>query len=642
MKVSTLLSSSVCLAASIALASAQSTKFKPTWESVGVKNDAPEWLKDAKFGIYTHWGPQTFLGTLPVTGSIGYYNNMYVKDSPVYKYHVENYGSPSEVGYKDMVDYFKAKDFDSEKWAQTFYDSGARFAGMVVIHHDNFCMYNSDINPVNAKQKGPKRDITGELAASYRKRGMNFITTFHNMASWGHSFLGSYDYDGSDPKYVGMYNEPHKKSDPCTREYLDRQLGLVKEVIDKYEPDSIWFDYGLYNALKEDDRLDLASYYYNWAEDHNKDVTFIHKHGTKLPTGMLNTERGRPGNMMEKTFMNDESIGVRYWFLNKERYDDAGNFPGEYLTHTLIDLVSKNGTFLLNIAPDLDGNIPADQLEVLNIMGSWLDRYGEAIYKTRPWENYGEGPHQVRFQGKISGSEEAMRQYSNSDIRFTKSKDGKTVYAIYLGQVSADTPIRSMFVDKPELLKGAKLVGGGAVKMTVNKDKHPVLDISNIPVDNINAVGVAIAIPAEAISYNPKATEVKFKQVSLSVDTASIHGDSIQLVTIDADDSIRALEPWTNKEDSFSWEVEIPAAGTWVVEPTILAKSPTSVTVTLAGETKTTQLNIKRVKSKPGKSDFGSFKIDKPGTYTLKVASDSSNPKWKPFHTYGMKIKQVE
>lgn len=615
-------------------------QFTASWESLKAKDDAPEWLKDAKFGIYTHWGPQTYFGDLPLRYSIAYYNYIYKAGTEEQKYHMKHYGDPAKVGYKDVIDEFKAKDFDPDVWADTFYDAGARFAGMVVIHHDNVAMWDSQVNPYNMMRLGPKRDITGELAKAYRAKDMKFLATFHSLGSWGHSFIDSYKYDGKTAPE--LYNEPHESDEKCSREFLQRNIDQIKEVLDKYRPDGIWFDYGLYHSLEDQDRLDIISAYYNWGEESNQDVVLIHKHGNKIPTGILDTERGRGPDLREKTWMNDESIGVSYWYLNRERKQSFGSFSGKYLTHVIIDLASKNGTFLLNVAPDKHGVIPDDQKAILNDIGGWLKKYGEAIYCTRPWEAYGEGPLQVRFPGRLSGSNPAQQEYGTDDIRFTRSKDEKTVYAIFMGTPKNGIPIQSMQVVEPELLKQCKWIGHGSVTVSVDKDGHPLVDVTSIQGDASKDFAYAVSFPAEAIEYAPP-KEKQLKVVDLSVDTAAIVGDSINLVTIDADDGIRALRPWTTHTDRISWDVEVPVAGTWVVEGTLTGIWNSKLKVTFGDTTKTAKIEIRRPqKNKIISRDLGAFTIDKPGTYKLELQGEKIKDSWFPVEIYGMKLKQLK
>ena len=150
--------------------------FEPDWGSLSQHEAAPEWFRDAKLGIYFHWG----VYSVPAYSTEWYPRLMHLPGHPVWKHHLATYGHPSEFGYHDFVPKFTAEHFDPEEWADLFQQTGARFAGPVAEHHDGFSMWASEVTPWNVGSRGPKRDITGELAASLRKRGMKLITTFHH------------------------------------------------------------------------------------------------------------------------------------------------------------------------------------------------------------------------------------------------------------------------------------------------------------------------------------------------------------------------------------------------------------------------------------------------------------------------------
>lgn len=619
------------------MATIDAEEFQPTWESLAKNNDAPEWMKDAKFGIYTHWGLQTELGKVEVEGSAHYYNQMYMKGSPIFKYHVKTYGDPKEVGYKDLINTFKAKDFDADVWAQTFHDAGARFVGMVVVHHDNVAMYDSDINQFNVVNYGPKRDITAELQDAYKKKDMHFLATFHNMASWGHSFLDSYKYDGGDSENVTIYNEPHKRGAKPVPSFLTRNVDIIKEVVDKYHPDSLWFDYGFGNDLSPEMQRDLAAFYYNGAEERNQEVTIIHKHGPKVPTGMRDYERNRPGDMKDKTFMNDESVGIDFWFYNVISDKKDGRLPDSNLIHMLVDLVSKNGVLLLNIAPDADGNILPTQKKALALMGGWLKVYGKAIYDTRPWETYGEGSFMQRFKGGIVGKRPEQREYTNDDIRFTRSKDKKTIYAVVMGEPLTPITIKSMkVVDEKALKKALELSG---VKLEVSKDKnsHPVFTLSSkgLPAE-YSKIACVIQIPAEAVSYNPIDTKNKMATIPLNIDYAVLEGDSLDLISIDTNKGIRALSDWSNPDDSISFTVEIPTTGTWAIQGMANSFTTQVIKTSIGGVSKNRVLKKTRGLGEFKKSgfDLGSFEIEK-GTATLTLSVEDKKT-WR-----GMVIQKI-
>jgi len=185
-----------------------SQKYQPTWESLKTHRD-PEWFRDAKLGIYTHWGPVTVgCEDCPKAGQ-WYGGQMYNPKSPVFKFHQQRFGDQTKVGYKDVIPLFKAEKFDAEAWADLFTQAGAKFAGPVAVHHDNFAMWDSVITPWNSVQMGPRRDITGELEKAIKKHGLKFITTFHHGFAWQY-YQDAFACDAADPNYAQLYTEPHK------------------------------------------------------------------------------------------------------------------------------------------------------------------------------------------------------------------------------------------------------------------------------------------------------------------------------------------------------------------------------------------------------------------------------------------------
>ena len=419
-------------------------RFKPMWESLA-KHETPEWFRDAKFGIYTHWGPVT-VGAEDGPGGVQWYGrNMYMPNSPTFKYHRKRFGDQHQVGYKDIVLLFKAEKFDAEQWARLFAASGAKFAGPVVIHHDNFAMWDSALTEWDSMDKGPKRDITGELEKAIRKHGMKFIATFHHGFSWRY-FEPSYKYDGADPKYAGLYCQAHEPDAPPTQEFMEQWLGKVNEVVKKYQPDLIWFDFGLgnekRNCITPEYQQRMFADYYNWAARNNRQVGVAHKHRhIHAHTGILDFERGREDRLVPYSWLTDTSVGP--WFCQKSipyKSDDQ-------LVDVLVDIVSKNGCMLLNVGPAADGTIPLEAQQLLLGIGRWLKVNGKAIYNTRPWQAFGEGPTR-----NIGGgfSERKDKPFTFKDIRFTCSKDGKTIYAVVLDWPGAGTTVTiQSLADKP-------------------------------------------------------------------------------------------------------------------------------------------------------------------------------------------------
>ena len=220
--------------------------YTPDWQSLQAHTQAPEWFRDAKFGVYFHWG----VYCVPAFGSEWYPRNMHIKKSAECRHHIETYGDPSTFGYHDFVPLFKAENFDADAWADLFVKAGAQFAGPVAEHHDGFSMWDSALTPWNAADKGPKRDIAGELAKAVRSRGMRFVTSFHHARNNQHLLNknGELVWEGHYPRVDGW---PTVSEDPELRmlygnlprlEFCDLWLGKLQEVIDQYQPDLIWFD----------------------------------------------------------------------------------------------------------------------------------------------------------------------------------------------------------------------------------------------------------------------------------------------------------------------------------------------------------------------------------------------------------------
>ena len=238
-------------------------KYEASWESLK-QHSTPEWFKDAKFGIYFHCGAYS----VPAYRDEWYPRGMYAAFSDEDKqkrYHREHFGNPSEFGYKDFIPMFKAEKFDADEWAELFKKAGAKFAGPVPEHHDGFAMWDSEHTEWDAADIGPKRDITGELARAVKNQGMKFITSFHHAYNWKY-YETSYEgnYDTKDPRYAGkdgLYPEPHEPGAPESEEFLKDWEAKVREVIDKYEPDFLWFDMGWGESTFEEYKKSLLAYY---------------------------------------------------------------------------------------------------------------------------------------------------------------------------------------------------------------------------------------------------------------------------------------------------------------------------------------------------------------------------------------------
>lgn len=420
--------------------------FEPTWESLSQHKAAPEWLQNDKFGIYFHWG----VYTVPAFGFEWYPRLMHLENDKyfggtIYKHHLETYGPPSKFGYHDFVPMFKAEYFDANAWAELFQKAGARFAGPVAEHSDGFSMWASKITPWNAMDKGPHRDVAGELEKAIKGHDMKFITTFHHAENLQRYKDKPEEKDFKNSYYPYIKGMPPTSEDPELK-YLygnipEKQwlkevwLPKLKEVINNYHPDIMWFDSGL-DLIPEDYREQFAAYYLNAAEDWGKEVAIVRKQDD-LPINMSinDLEKSRMNRMGNQTWMTDETISTGSWGYTENLVIK----PAKDLLHVLIDIVSKNGVLLLNISPKSDGKIPENQQEVLLKIGDWLGKYGEAIYNTHPWYTFGEGPTQQPEGDFKNHSDFKKVKYSEKDIRYTTH--GNTIYAIMLGNPGANREI---------------------------------------------------------------------------------------------------------------------------------------------------------------------------------------------------------
>ena len=424
--------------------------YEPVPESLASHNEAPEWLQDAKIGIYFHWG----VYSVPAYDNEWYPYHMHIKDHDAYRHHVKTWGDPISFEYPDFVPMFRAEHFDADGWALLFKKAGARFAGPVAEHHDGFAMWDSDVTPWNAADMGPRRDITGELAKAVRKQNMRFITTFHHARNslWEPKpgeWTGHYQHVKKafpslldDDKRTILYGYMPRES--FVKMWKDKLI----EVIDRYHPDIIWFDSWLHE-IPEKDRFEFAAYYLNQAQKRNQEVVIVRKQDDlPLEFSILDHEKARMSGDSERVWMTDDTVSTGSWCYT----ENLKIKPVKDLIHATADTVSKNGIVLLNVSPMANGTIPKDQREVLLELGHWLEGHGEAIYCTRPWKTYGEGPIKEPEGGFQVHHQFQKLKYSAADIRYTQSKDGETLYAIVLGYPDAPTQLKQVQLDK-----GAKI-----------------------------------------------------------------------------------------------------------------------------------------------------------------------------------------
>lgn len=409
------------------LAVAQQLPYQPNWQSLARHQPVPEWLRDAKFGIYCHWG----VYSVPAYGNEQYFHYMhcdassgeYAKGEQFLMGERERqealYGPLSEFGYHDFIPMFRAEQFDADAWATLFRESGARFAGIVAEHHDGFAMWDSKVTPFCAAQMGPKRDCVGEIAAAVRRRGMKFFASLHHEINYTYVQVQE-GWAANNPKYAKLYGclMPHD-------EWLQMWSDKCDEVIDQYSPDLLYFDAWM-DQIPEERRLRMVQHYFNHAAQTGQEVAFTYKYKEFPRTvGMLDHEMASLSEIDSIPWLCDFTIADGY-------HKSWGYVKGmQYLSHKdilhrLIQVVSNNGQLLLNLSPRADGTFPQEQQDIMANVGVWLWSYGESIYGTRPYRVSHEEVHSVADITPQSSDETAYR------VHYTTKNNGKTLYAIFL------------------------------------------------------------------------------------------------------------------------------------------------------------------------------------------------------------------
>lgn len=440
-------------------------RYEASWSSLR-HHPTPKWFEDAKFGIYFHWGPYS----VPAFDNEWYSRNMYLKGHKAHEHHLKTYGTLDKFGYKDFIPMFTGEKFEVDEWVELFKKAGAKFAGPVTEHADGFAMWDSNVNSFNAAKMGPKRDVVGLFEKALRKHDMKFISTFHHRWLWAWYPTWDKSVDASNPQYADLYGPlvtPEEWDNPySSKEFNDTFVAKIKEVIDNYRPDLMYFDTRM-DRVSEAHRQEFAAYYYNKALEQNREVVITYKKQDMAPgSGILDSERGRMSNLQPFKWMTDDSVCWQSWaHLHEPQYKSS-----KRLIDGLVDIVSKNGNLLLNIPPRADGTIPEEVQALLLEMGKWLDINGEAIYGTRPWKVYGEGPTKV-YEGHFSEIDNELM--TAKDIRFTTK--GDNIFVCCMG-----VPYETIRVNKltqealgGKQIKAIKLLGSNE-SVTYSQDGNGV------------------------------------------------------------------------------------------------------------------------------------------------------------------------
>ncbi|MFN3682528.1 MAG: alpha-L-fucosidase [Fimbriimonadaceae bacterium] len=430
--------------------------FRPSWDSLE-NYVVPEWYLDAKFGIFLHWG----VYSVPAFGNEWYPRNMYVRGSAEFEHHVRTYGPQDRFGYKDFIPMFRAERFDPDQWADLFLEAGAKYVVPVAEHHDGFAMYASRLTRWNAAQMGPCRDVLGELARAVRERGMVLGVSSHRAEHWWFMNGGrEFPSDVQDPAFQDFYGPAHPggfdfgQNQP-DEAFLEDWLRRCAELIDSYRPQLFWFDWWIEQPAFAPYLRRFASYYYNRAAAWGQGVAVNYKNEAfPEKAAVFDVERGQLADIRPRFWQTDTATAKNSWgYVEGLDYKRPAD-----LIHDLADIVSKNGALLLNVGPKADGTIPEGDQEILREIGAWLRVNGEAIYGTRPWKVFGEGPTRV-VEGAFQDT--ARSPFTSEDIRFTTK--GGALYAIVLAVPGPRVAIRSLASGmqlEPRPVERVGLLGG--------------------------------------------------------------------------------------------------------------------------------------------------------------------------------------
>ncbi len=508
-------------------------QFAPNWESLK-QYKTPEWFKNAKFGIWAHWGPQC----QPEQGD-WYARGMYEEGSRQYKWHVENYGHPSVFGFKDVINEWKAENWNPEQLVSLYKKTGARYFFAMGNHHDNLDLWDSKYQPWNSVNMGPKQDILARFAKAAKENGLPFGVSIHSAHAWrwfetaqradktgpyaGVPYDGNLLIENGNGKWWEGYNpqDLYAQNHPLSEgsenngrihtqwgwgdganlpsvEYTNNFYDRVLDMVNTYDPDLLYFDDTVLPLYPYSDAgLKIAAHFYNRNMKNRNGKLEAVLQGKILNEDQRkaltwDVEKGAPDTIIEDFWQTCTCIGS--WHYQRSVYDKDAYKSAKTVVQMLADIVSKNGNLLLNIPIRGDGSIDEKEVAILEGIGEWMQVNSEAIYDTRPWKVFGEGPvaesaNPLNAQGFNEGKH---KPYTSSDIRFTQ-KDGK-LYAIVMGlDAEAKILIKNLSADSQNYtgkILSVELLGQGKVAFkrrpegleitlpkSINRDKPIVFKI---------------------------------------------------------------------------------------------------------------------------------------------------------------------
>ncbi len=616
-------------------------QFKPTMESLK-QYKCPDWFRDAKFGIWAHWGPQA----VPMDGD-WYARGMYEQGSGHYKYHIEHYGHPSKFGYKDIIPLWKAEKWDPDRLMALYKKAGAKYFVSMGSHHDNFFLWDSKLHPWNAVNMGPKRDVVGDWQKAAKKQGLRFGVSEHLAASftWFQSShrsdksgpLAGIPYDGADPKYEDLYHFPAEPGDTgwnSKNPRVQKQwYGEIKELVDNYHPDLLYSDSPV--PFSNEAGLSMIAHLYNSSAASNGGVAAVVYNCKQKSEGrwVEDLERGVMAKIDPNPWQTDTSIGD--WFYNRN-----WKFrPVSWVIHMLVDNVSKNGNLLLNVVQRPDGSLDPEVEYMLKQLADWNAIHGEAIYGSRPWLVYGEGP----VRNNRGGNFNEDFKYTAKDIRFTTR--GSTLYAIALGWPSDNTlVVRSLarLADGSNVVSSVSLLGHEGKVEWMQTSEGLVIEL---PEKKISEFTCGLKITGNQLKPAPiveKSAAIRPDcggAIKLDADSADLHGDQIK---VEQRGPLSNIGFWDNANDWVSWNVEFAKPGTYrVTAHCALPDGRTQLAADIAGKTLVGSVVATGNWDVYKPVDLGKVKIAKAGVVKVSLHPGQSDA-WLAINLRDVKIVPIK
>jgi len=602
----------------------------------------PDWFRDAKFGIWAHWGPQA----VPMDGD-WYARKMYEEADGKYKHHLANYGHASTNGYKDIIPLWKAEQWDPDRLMALYKKAGAKYFVSMGSHHDNFFLWDSKIHRWNAVNMGPKRDVVGTWQKAAQKQGLRFGVSEHLGASftWFQSShrsdksgpMAGVPYDGANPAYQDLYHFPAEPGDngwySKNPRWQQQWYDSIKELLDNYDIDLLYTDGGV--PFGNEVGLSMIANFYN-TNLKNNGGKLEAVYNCKQKSGgrwVEDLERGVMPGINPDPWQTDTSIGDWYYNRNwKFR-------PVSWTIHMLVDIVSKNGNLLLNIVQRPDGSLDAEVEQALQELAKWGAIHGEAIYGTRPWLVYGEGA--VKAKG---GNFKEDFKYTSKDIRFT-TKDG-VLYAFALGwPEDGQLTIRSLAQPagaSGNAINSVSLLGhDGKVEWTQTTNGLVV----KLPAQKVSEYTAALKItgtglhPVVVSEVTEPITPDDKGNLELRADDAELHGDQIKQESQGVHTNIGF---WDKADEWVSWNVRFPGPGRYQVSAscaTVHQGSPFVLEVagqSLPGKARQTDGWDKFVGL-----NIGMIEIKQGGKQEVKVRPQDATT-WQPMNLRSIRLTKTE